>query len=272
MKSRLPAYSSFLDAYHAAFSKELQRMVDNLPICTGDRVLDMGCGDGIYTNWLAARVAPRGEVVAVDLDDNYLETARQRLRKSAYRSLIRIEKGNINRLPFPNDYFDVAWCAQSLFSFPDPLQTLQELTRVTHSGGVVAILENDSLHQFLLPWPIRLELAIARAEFDYGKHNTNHPEKYYVARDLRNLFVKAGLRPQRKHVYASERETPFSRDEHMFLELYLAGVWKRTKNYLSRAMRKDLWLLVNPKSKNYFLNQDNVTLTSIDQVVWGKKI
>ena len=44
-----------LDALHRAQRDELRGFVDSLPIAPGDRVLDVACGDGTFTSWLAER-------------------------------------------------------------------------------------------------------------------------------------------------------------------------------------------------------------------------
>ena len=68
-----------LDAFHRAFAGELRGMVDTLPIEAGQSVLDMACGDGVYTPWLAERVGVRGRVAAVDVLAEYLERARKKV-------------------------------------------------------------------------------------------------------------------------------------------------------------------------------------------------
>ena len=60
MSRGVPGYEPLLAAYHAAFSKELRFILESLPICSGDEVLDVGCGDGDYSCWMAPLVAPTG--------------------------------------------------------------------------------------------------------------------------------------------------------------------------------------------------------------------
>ena len=55
-----------LAAYHRAFAAELRVMVDTLPLAPGSVVLDMACGDGVYTPWLAERVGPDGRLFAFE--------------------------------------------------------------------------------------------------------------------------------------------------------------------------------------------------------------
>ena len=156
----LPDYAPMLSAYHDAHATELREMVASLPIHEGSRVLEIACGDGVYSRWIAERVGGTGEVVGVDILPAYLEVARRGAMREASRHRIRFVAADIARLPFPDDTFDLVWCAQSLYSLPDPVDALRRMTRVVRAGGEVAVLENDSFHHVLLPWPVEVELAI----------------------------------------------------------------------------------------------------------------
>jgi ubiquinone/menaquinone biosynthesis C-methylase UbiE len=269
--SAVPPYETLLASYHRAFSREIRVMLEDLPICAGDRVLDLGCGDGFYTRWLAPLAAPDGEVIGVDLLPSYLELARQEARQSPHAKIIRFQQGNVKRLPFRSGAFDVVWCAQSLFSFPDPLQALKEMSRVTRSGGVVAILENDTLHQVLLPWDVQDELALRQAEWRALQKTKRDAQRFYIARNLRSLFEKAGLRPQRRRTYASHREFPVGSKEHRFLDAYLLDLRDRTAPYVDRMHRGRLHRLLTPGDPAYLVDEPHFSVTCLDHVMWGKK-
>src|SRR5580704_4918254 len=119
-KASLPSYEPMLAAYHRAFAAELQAMVAALPIQAGQTVLDMACGDGVYSSWLAARLGPAGRVVAVDVRPEYLEMARKQAASMPLGGIIEYRAASIDSLPFEEDSFDLCWCAQSLYSLPDP--------------------------------------------------------------------------------------------------------------------------------------------------------
>src|ERR1700733_14532107 len=97
----LPSYANVLDAYHRAFRHELQNMIADLPLCSGDRILDVGCGDGVYSRWLAPHAQPGGEVIGVDKDPAYLRRAQS---LSRHATGIRFTAGDIASLPF-KDHF-----------------------------------------------------------------------------------------------------------------------------------------------------------------------
>ena len=267
---RLPAYYRMQASYHLAFATELRAMMAQLPISAGDHVLDVCCGDGTYTDWFLPFVSPNGRVTAVDNASSYLALARRRVAKHPRKS-IKVVKGSIQRLPFKNNSFDVVWCAQSLFSLPDPLQALKEMARVVRRGGIVAVLEDDTLHQLLIPWPVKLELALRKAEWDAFERESNDARKYYVARGLRALFCKAGLRPQKKRTYAFQRALPLTPPEQTYIAEYLKDLVQRTAPYLSSSDAEMASRFLSPRSPEYLPRQAHFSMTCLDHVMWGKK-
>ena len=70
------------EAYHRVSTPQFtwgQVVLDRLPLRDTDTVLDVGCGTGRLTTFVADRV-PRGLVVAIDASQNMLDTAREYLR------------------------------------------------------------------------------------------------------------------------------------------------------------------------------------------------
>ncbi len=263
----LPDYAPMLSAYHDAHATELRAMVASLPIQEGDRVLEIACGDGFYARWIAERVGATGGVVGVDILPAYLEVA----RREASTSRIRYIAADIARLPFPDETFDLAWCAQSLYSLPDPVDALRRMARVVRAGGEVAVLENDSFHHVLLPWPVEVELAIRRAELLSFVEESDKPQKYYVGRELCQVFRAAGLRECRRRTWVTDRQAPLERQERTYLEEYLGDLRERARLHLEPTMRAKFERLLAPDSEDYLLDRPDLSVTYVDHVVRGVK-
>ena len=60
-KKRLALMSQLLDPMH-------RRYIELLGISRDARVLEVGCGNGSMSAWMAGHVAPHGQVVVIDLD------------------------------------------------------------------------------------------------------------------------------------------------------------------------------------------------------------
>jgi len=97
------------------------------------RWLDVGCGNGVFTEALIARCAP-AEVVAVDPSEGQIAYART--RPGAKPAQFRV--GDAQALPFDDDRFDVGVMALVITFLSDPAKAVAELARVVRPGGWVA--------------------------------------------------------------------------------------------------------------------------------------
>lgn len=96
------------------------------------RWLDVGCGNGAFTEALITRCAP-SEVVAVDPSEGQLAFART--RPGAKAADFRL--GDAQALPFGDDQFDVAAMALVITFLSDPARAVSEMARVVRPGGWV---------------------------------------------------------------------------------------------------------------------------------------
>ena len=106
--------------------------LDWLDVPTNLRWLDVGCGNGAFTEVLMARCAP-SEVIALDPSESQLAFARARPGTQAADFRI----GDAQALPFGDDRFDVAAMALVLTFLSDPHKAVSEMARVVRPGGWV---------------------------------------------------------------------------------------------------------------------------------------
>jgi ubiquinone/menaquinone biosynthesis C-methylase UbiE len=267
----LPSYEPLLAAYHNAFAAELQAIVASLPIGDGDRVVEMACGDGAYTPWLAARVGAKGTVTAVDVSPSYLEVARAVSARSNVAARIGHVAAPIEQLPLPRDSFDLVWCAQSLYSLPDQVEAIKTMASLARPGGTVAVLDNDTVHQLVLPWPVDIELAVRRAEFEAFGEEKKPADTYYVGRWLTRLFREAGLIEIQARSFTTTRQAPLGAPERAFLVAYLDELRERVANRLVPQVHERFLELADPHADAGLVNQPDLTLTCLDHVVLGRK-
>lgn len=107
-----------------------QRVLDLLEVRPGMRVLDLACGPATLTRRLAARVAPNGYVVGVDLAQGMIELARNAGLHNASFQVMDMEQ-----LSFPDASFDAAACGHGVHFVPDLGGCLREVRRVLRPGG-----------------------------------------------------------------------------------------------------------------------------------------
>ncbi len=101
------------------------------------RVLDLGCGGGHVAYAVAPEVA---EVVAYDLSAEMLAVVAAAARERGLANLRTVE-GPAERLPFPDDSFDIVLSRYSAHHWRDLDAGLREAARVVRPGGLVGIVD-----------------------------------------------------------------------------------------------------------------------------------
>lgn len=99
----------------------------------GLRWLDVGCGNGAFTELIATRCAPTS-IHAIDPSEAQLRYARTR----PLARIAQFSEADAMVLPFENDMFDAAVMPLVIFFVPDPGRGLAEMARVVRSRGVVS--------------------------------------------------------------------------------------------------------------------------------------
>ena len=267
----LPEYDDQLSGFHGAFGRELQAIVNELPLSSEMRVLDLACGDGFYTRRIAERLGSGGFITGVDINLAYLSEASVEASRQSGRAKIDFVAASFDRLPFPDDTFDLVWCAQSLYTLPDPVVVIGHLARVLRPGGLVIVLENDTLHQVFLPWPVHLELPIRAAELRSFQDGSRNSSKYYVGRRLPAILAAAGLEPLRMTTHAFDRHAPLGEAELALLQGYLEDVAERVAPYLDAVLVRELQRLVDPRSPQHLLGLPHLTMTWLNVLAFGRK-
>jgi ubiquinone/menaquinone biosynthesis C-methylase UbiE len=267
----LPEYNKQLSGFHAAFERELQAIVNELPLTSDMRVLDITCGDGFYTRRIAERLGSGGFVTGADINLAYLAEANAPASRQSIVARIDFVAASFDWLPFPDGTFDLVWCAQSLYSLPDPAVAIGHMARMVRPGGLVVVLESDTLHQVLLPWPVALELPLRAAELKSFSGGSQNSSKYYVGRRLPVILAAAGLEPLRMTTHAFDRQAPLSEVERALLRSYLEKVAERVAPHLDAAHLRELRQLVDPGSPQHLLAQPFLTMTWLNVLAYGRK-
>ncbi|MBN40764.1 MAG: hypothetical protein CL757_02785 [Chloroflexi bacterium] len=101
----------------------------------GKTCLDAGCGSGRYSVALAIHGAAK--ITAVDVSSTGLETARNNAQEF---NQIQFQQASVLNLPFPDQSFDLVWCAGVLHHTDNFDKGLSELTRVLKPNGKLFLL------------------------------------------------------------------------------------------------------------------------------------
>lgn len=109
-------------------------------IADGERILDVGCGNGSLT-FALAEAADVGEIAAVDYSPVFVEEV-ARLNTDPR---ISVRQGDATALPFEDGRFDRSLALLVLHFVPDAQKAIAEMRRVVRPGGVVAAAVWDHL-------------------------------------------------------------------------------------------------------------------------------
>jgi SAM-dependent methyltransferase len=99
-------------------------------IDAGNRVLDIGCGSGVFLRLAADRGA---KPFGIDASETLVAVARRRVPEADVRV------GEMERLPYPDDMFDLVTGFNSFFFAADMVAALREAGRVAKPGVPIVI-------------------------------------------------------------------------------------------------------------------------------------
>ncbi len=136
-----------------------------------------------------------------------LNIARQRIEAEGLADRIKIEKGDMRRLDYPNDTFDLVLSEHTLFLFDQPDQMVSELVRVLKRGAPIVLSAQNRLVQALAHLP---DDATANPEILQKAHKVFHRQHYSMLSEdppikihtltpdeFRDLLERSGLTVKR---------------------------------------------------------------------------
>jgi len=128
--TRLALMAELLDPMH-------RRYIDALEIVKpGARTLEVGCGNGSISAWLAKRVSPGGRAVAFDLDVSLVE---------AQAPNVELRQGDIVAGPAEPGSFDLVTARAVLHHIADAEAAIKNLVASVRPGGALLLIEPDFL-------------------------------------------------------------------------------------------------------------------------------
>jgi ubiquinone/menaquinone biosynthesis C-methylase UbiE len=192
------------ERYMGAWSQLVgETFLDWLVPAAGVRWLDIGCGNGAFTELVATRCLP-SSIDGIDPAAQQVEYARTRplLREA------KLQVGDAMALPFDNDCFDVAVMPLVIFFVPDPAQGVAEMRRVLRTGGIAGAyawdMEGGGFPYAMLQEEMRkLDVTVPQAPSMSASHIDV----------MRKLWIDAGFKDIQVQQFTVDRIYP-SFDEY----------------------------------------------------------
>jgi len=172
----------------AAMAPDTRTMLERIGVGPGWHCLDIGCGPGGITDLLSERAGRAGRVVGLDMDEEFLQHARQNAAADALTN-VEFRRGDAYACDLPAGSFDLVHMRFVASTAGDPERLIREAMRLARVGGTVALQEPDAstlnCHPPHPAWDV-LKAALIGAFAGVGADLT-------LARRLEALARQAGL-------------------------------------------------------------------------------
>ena len=179
----------------AAIVSEMEgRVLRDVGLKPGMRVLDLACGPGVVTALLAETVTP-ADVIGVDLSEDLLNEARAYL-KGRGTDNATFQQGDVYSLDESLGLFDFIYTRFLFQHLADPKQALSKILPRLSPGGRLCVVDIDDAWLTLHPEPAGFQRFTKRAAEGQARNGGDRN----VGRKLGGMLQEAGLEQVDVHV------------------------------------------------------------------------
>ena len=231
--------------------REAREALRSIPIRSGDRVLDLGCGIGAFSRYFLAEGAI--EVVGIDREPQMLAFAERLPLPPAGRLTLRLQ--DIRQpLPFEDGAFDLVWFGDVWYP-----ETAAEAMRVLRPGGRLVVKQSARLPWLLFAWDPWLQARVTAAlEAAYAA--TFGAPAQSILGQLRRA---APTHRVRVRSVLAERTVPIPlADELFFTQTFARFQGPLLRTQLSSADWNVVTRLFDPASEHYLFRRDDAHLAT----------
>ena len=227
----------------------------------GDRVLDIGCGNGIITEELAKIVGEKVEVVGIDFDKNIITIAKNNLQKSNLNIAYKINDPTKENM-FKDNKFDFIHSRYFLTHINNPINMIRKLSELLTNNGILYIEDIDYSGIFSYPTNSSFDKYV---EF-YTKLSQLSGGNPYIGKELYNLLFKTGY----NNINIQNTNHAFSSGIGKLVNLEtLKNISSKILTY-KLSTKIELTKIINDLN-NFSLKEDNIISLPRLFYVWGYK-
>lgn len=138
------------DILDLSYNKTTQAFIKNAGIKPDMKVLDVGCGAGVMTAWLAKQVGPTGSVLAIDNSKEQLMVTQKRIKREGLTN-VTTEVCSAYDIAALNKTFDLIYCRFLLHHLHSPRKAIKTYFDHLNIGGLYIGEEGIISHAFAYP-------------------------------------------------------------------------------------------------------------------------
>jgi ubiquinone/menaquinone biosynthesis C-methylase UbiE len=145
-------FVQFRDIVTTGLSSHGEAALALYPPQPGQQVLDVGCGFGDASQYIAGLVGTGGEVVGVDVAERFVEASQADAAEAGVEN-VRFEIRDVELTDFDGQQFDYAFSRFGTMFFANPVAALRNVRRALRPGGRLCMvvwrrkLDNDWMHR-----------------------------------------------------------------------------------------------------------------------------
>ncbi|HEX6479291.1 MAG TPA: methyltransferase domain-containing protein [Ktedonobacteraceae bacterium] len=211
----------WLETHHRSKAPERTQMIRDLHLERGSRVVDAGCGPGLWTPMLARAIGPRGRITGVDISTEALVTAQRRSQGKWYAPQLQLRRGTLEQLPVQPGTAHMIFSANVSQYLPNPISTFAAMGRYLAPGGRLTIKDIDfgTMHFSNIDADLQTRVLRAREQWEQIRVEQDYPfEDSWVGSKLAGYLRAAGYVEVEEKSYRIVRRFPLSQDFRFYLQ------------------------------------------------------
>jgi len=141
------------------------------------QIADLGCGGGINVGKLIKKF-PNATVTGFDYSKVSIKKSKEENKDSIDKGICKLVQGDVSCMPFENEQFDLLTAFETIYFWPGPQKSFQEVYRVLKPWGTFAIINEFD--------------GISKREQYYA--NLIKGLKLYSQQELKDLLREVGFK------------------------------------------------------------------------------
>ena len=256
----------WLTAHHESKLDERRKMIEIHGLNMGDRVLDIACGPGLWTELLLSKVGNEGFVAGLDIDAELIAHAEIEYQELITQNKLSFHVGDMRKLPFEDKSFDTVICgnAYNYLAEEELGEVVEEHMRVLRPGGSLSIRAFDNTMSMYHPISSTVLLSVM---LGVAKSLESQPSfDNYLGSKLHGLLASLSLGPVNTHTFVTQKTNPMSDWSREYVRMKALWYAEKAQGY---CPDRDLavWRShFDPDSEHYILDRSDFYFNTTEMI------